>query len=126
MPAGLRSVMWKQRFQLSAEGGISLQGRIRRMLVSAVLEGQLPSDAPVPSSRELAEAIGVARNTVVLAYQQLADEGYLISRSRRGHFVNPEMLGRPPASPAIAEEAPSAEPAWDARFRFRPSAQRNI
>src|SRR5574340_1510455 len=122
MPAGLRSVMWKQRFQLSAEGGISLQGRIRRMLVSAVLEGQLPSDAPIPSRRELAEAIGVARNTVVLAYQQLADEGYPLSRSRRGHFVNPEMLGRPPASPAGtaqatpagAAKAAPAEPAWEA------------
>ena len=126
MPARLRSVMWERRFQLSAEGGISLQGRIRRMLVSAVLDGQLPPDAPIPSSRELAEAIGVARNTVVLAYQQLADEGYLISRSRRGHFVNPEMLGRAPASPAGGGNTGPAEPDWDSRFRFRPSAQRNI
>lgn len=126
MPARLRSVMWKQRFQLSAEGGISLQGRIRTMLVSAVLDGQLPADAPIPSSRELAEAIGVARNTVVLAYQQLADEGYLISQSRRGHFINPEMLARPQASPAAEAKLAPAEPDWGPRFRFRPSAQRNI
>ncbi|MBS0325534.1 MAG: PLP-dependent aminotransferase family protein [Proteobacteria bacterium] len=126
MPVRLGSVMWKQRFQLSAEGGISLQGRIRRMLVSAVLDGQLPRDAPIPSSRELAEAIGVARNTVVLAYQQLADEGYLISRPRSGHFINPEMSGERLATETVGAPMGSLQPAWGPRFRFRPSLQRNI
>ncbi len=105
---------------------MSLQGRIRGMLVSAVLDGHLPVDAPIPSSRELADVIGVARNTVVLAYQQLADEGYLVSRRRSGHFVNPEILGQKLAQPAPRHTADAALPRWDARFRFRPSLQRNI
>lgn len=123
-PAG---TMWNQFFQRSASPGLSLQGQIRQMLVTAILDGQMPLDAPIPSSRELSSQIGVARNTVVIAYQQLADEGYLISRERKGHFVNPEMLegrasspGMPPAS------APASAPDWSYRFRFRPSAQRSI
>ena len=50
---------------------MSLQGQIRRMLVAAILDGQLPPQTALPSSRELADQLSVARNTVVLAYQQL-------------------------------------------------------
>ena len=86
------AAMWKQLLQRSARENMSLQGQIREMLVGAILDGQLPAGVPVPSSREMAEQLGVARNTVVLAYQQLADEGYLVSRQRSGHFVNADML----------------------------------
>jgi len=45
------------------------------MLVTVILDGQLPVDAALPSSRELADHLGVARHTMVLAYQQLVEEG---------------------------------------------------
>ena len=77
MAQHLNAAMWKQLLQRSARENMSLQGQIREMLVGAILDGQLPAGVPVPSSREMAEQLGVARNTVVLAYQQLADEGYL-------------------------------------------------
>src|SRR5881409_395269 len=92
MAQKLNEAMWKQLLQRSARDSMSLQGQIREMLVSAILDGQLPPGVPVPSSREMADQLGVARNTVVLAYQQLADEGYLVSRQRSGHFVNAEMV----------------------------------
>ncbi|MBR0565439.1 PLP-dependent aminotransferase family protein [Azoarcus sp. L1K30] len=121
------SAMWKQFMQREADSAMSLQGQIRQMLVAAILDRQIPLDEPIPSSRELSSHIGVARNTVVIAYQQLVDEGYLLSRERKGHFVNPAILeGR-----AGKVETPHADPAaaapdWNRRFRFRPSAQRNI
>lgn len=127
MSAKPSGTMWMQFFQRSTSPGMSLQGQIRQMLVSAILDRQLPLDAPVPSSRDLASQLGVARNTVVIAYQQLVDEGYLLSLERKGYFVNPEMLeGRaaPQASTPLAESA--SAPDWQRRFRFQPSAQRNI
>ena len=105
MSQRLNAAMWKQLLQRSARDNMSLQGQIREMLVSAILDGQLPAGVPIPSSREMAEQLGVARNTVVLAYQQLADEGYLVSRQRSGHFVNAEMTGRPAARASAAPEA---------------------
>jgi GntR family transcriptional regulator/MocR family aminotransferase len=120
--------MWKQLLQRSARENMSLQGQIREMLVGAILDGQLPAGVPIPSSREMAEQLGVARNTVVLAYQQLADEGYLVSRHRSGHFVNTEMLaGRLEARsrPAAAGVA-AAAPDWQKRFQVHPSRQRSI
>src|SRR6185295_4235365 len=110
-------------------------GQIREMLVGAILDGQLPPGVPLPSSREMAEQLGVARNTVVLAYQQLADEGYLVSRQRSGHFVNADMLaGRLDArgrqvgqvGQGPQGKAQRAMPDWSARFRQRPSRQRSI
>ena len=87
-----KTVMWDRLFTLSAASGMSLQRQIRQTLVSAILDGQLPVKVPVPSSRELADQLEVARNTVVLAYHQLVEEGYLIARERSGYFVNPEIL----------------------------------
>jgi GntR family transcriptional regulator/MocR family aminotransferase len=125
MAGRLRTLMWDRLFQRSAQGRISLQGQIRQMLVSAILDGHIPVGVPLPSSRGLAEQLGVARKTVVLAYQQLIDEGYLIARERSGHFVNPDILGRK-ASPCGGKTGGGPAPQWTERFRFQPSRQRNI
>jgi GntR family transcriptional regulator/MocR family aminotransferase len=129
MAQKLNAAMWKQLLQRSERENMSLQGRIREMLVGAILDGQLPAGVPLPSSREMAEQLGVARNTVVLAYQQLADEGYLISRERSGHFVNAGMLaGRLHAPSAVrpVARAAAAGPDWSSHFRVRPTQQRSI
>ena len=84
--------MWNQLFHLSPDSNQSLQSQLRQSLVRAILDGHIPVELPLPSSRELARQLGVARNTVILAYQHLIDEKYLIAQERRGYFVNPEIL----------------------------------
>lgn len=71
---------------------INLQDQIRQKLVEGILNGCFPVGTKLPSSRKLAEQLGVARNTVVLAYDQLIEEGYLQSRQRSGIFVSRDML----------------------------------
>src|ERR1700741_4956935 len=86
-------------FHLEPDKGTTLQAQLRRMLVSAILDGQILPGAPLPSCRSLAQTLKVARNTVVLAYQDLVEEGFLIARERSGFFVNPEILtGRTPGT----------------------------
>src|ERR1700730_13012990 len=130
MASRMSSAMWTQRFQRSAESNISLQGQIRQMLVAAILDGQMAADTALPSSRELADQLSVARNTVVLAYQQLVEEGYLISRERSGHFVNPTMLeGRHafvPSQAVTGNDEARGRPDWTQRIARLPSVQRNI
>jgi GntR family transcriptional regulator/MocR family aminotransferase len=132
MPSRTSAALWTQRFQRAPESNMSLQGQIRQMLVAAILDGQLTPDTALPSSRELADQLSVARNTVVLAYQQLVEEGYLISRERSGHFVNPAMLeGRHAFAPLQTVPEPAANealarPDWSERITRAPSAQRNI
>lgn len=84
--------MWHQLFKLDSDSDQSLQAQLRQGLVKAILDGRIPVDIALPSSRELSKQLSVARNTVVLAYQHLIDESYLISHERRGYFVNPEIL----------------------------------
>jgi len=52
-----------------------------------ILAGTLPPGARLPPSRHLASELGVARQTVVLAYERLAAEGYVRARSGSGTFV---------------------------------------
>lgn len=78
-------------FPVRHNGPLGLQAQLRRHLVDAILDGRLSAEEPLPSCRRLAKSLGVSRNTVVLAYQVLADEGFLISRERVGYFVNRDM-----------------------------------
>lgn len=122
-----QGAMWKQLLQRSARENLTLQGQIREMLVSAILDGQIKPGAPVPSSRELAFELGVGRITVVLAYQQLADEGYLESRERKGHFVSSALLGqRMQIRTAAGNQQPKVPISWAQRLYQQPSAQRSI
>ena len=106
--------------------GLSLQMRVRQMMVGSIYARKLTPKTPLPSSRELAAELGVSRNTVVLAYQQLIDEGYLESRDRQGYFVSDAAFTREatPRSGPAASLGTSAD--WAGRLRFSPSEQRNI
>ncbi|MFI5011523.1 MAG: PLP-dependent aminotransferase family protein [Hyphomicrobiales bacterium] len=118
---------WSVLFRNFAQNQRSLQVQIRQMIVTAIEERRLAANARMPSSRELASSLGVARNTVVLAYRQLVDEGFLLSQERSGYFVAGLDLAQR-ASPVRAkpQAATTAGPDWPGRFRLAPSRQRNI
>ncbi len=58
-----------------------------RLMQQAILTGQLPPGTKLPSSRTLAEDLGIARNTVLHVYDQLTAEGYVISTTGSGTYV---------------------------------------
>ena len=119
--------LWSGLFRLSIDSGQTLQSQIRQAIVSAILDRQMPANQPLPSCRTLASRLSVARGTVVLAYQQLVDQGFLISLERRGHFVNPQALTDLPEAPDMGEgTARPDSPDWDGRLSNRPSKDVNI
>jgi GntR family transcriptional regulator/MocR family aminotransferase len=112
--------IWTGLFRISAESGQTLQAQIRQAIVAAILDRQIALSMPLPSCRVLAERLGVARGTVVLAFQQLVDQGFLVARERRGHFVNPDAVASPSA---LVTEAPrNSEDRIDWRARRRVAA----
>src|SRR5438552_422426 len=56
---------------------------------SAIIDGRLKSGARLPSTRNLAAQYGLARGTVVAAFQQLQAEGFVSSEVSAGTFVVP-------------------------------------
>lgn len=96
MPSRPDTALWSGLFRISPHSGQTLQAQIRQAIVAAILDRQIAPSMPLPSCRTLAEKLGVARGTVVLAFQQLVDQGFLIAKERRGHFVNPDIIAAPP------------------------------
>ncbi|MGI9420284.1 MAG: PLP-dependent aminotransferase family protein [Geminicoccaceae bacterium] len=105
--------------------GRPLQARLREMVISAIGEGWLGADTPLPSSRQLARNLGVARNTVLLAYQQLVDEEVLEARERSGYFVKPSS-DRLPCADLMGKAAPGPAVDWSRHLAMTPRRQRNI
>jgi GntR family transcriptional regulator/MocR family aminotransferase len=57
----------------------------------AILSGQLGPATRIPATRMLAADLGVARNTVLNAFDQLLAEGYLVGRLGSGTYVAPTL-----------------------------------
>ena len=123
------NTFWNRLLQLSPDAGVSLQAQLRQQLVSAILSRQLPEGSALPSSRELAVTLGIARNTVILAFQQLVEEHFLETRPRRGYFVveqlpravrpgagTPAATGAAPAAGTAEPPPAAAGPDWGARL----------
>src|SRR5262245_56831211 len=74
---------------LAGRGALSEQAF--RALCHAIRTGTLGASARLPPSRALAAGLGVSRNTVVLAYEQLLAEGYVQARVGSGTYVATEL-----------------------------------
>ena len=106
----------------------TLQSQIRQAMVTAILDGQLEANEPVPSSRKLAQLLGISRNTVILAYQGLLEDGYLNARKRSGYYVSEHAVAaaRQPVTTANENDKNDKEPVWENRFIVHPARQENI
>jgi GntR family transcriptional regulator / MocR family aminotransferase len=85
--------------------------QVYQQVRAAIADGLLRPGEAVPSSRELARRLGVARNTVTLAYDRLTAEGFLRSRVGAGTFVCAEGLS--PVSRPPADSPLRPQPVWD-------------
>ncbi|MDE0715200.1 MAG: GntR family transcriptional regulator, partial [Gammaproteobacteria bacterium] len=74
---------------LPEDSSLGLRDQICEMVSSAITNQALSPEKRLPSCREMAEQLGVSRNTVFSAYNRLMDLGLLIAKNRSGYFVNP-------------------------------------
>lgn len=118
--------MRDQLFHLDSSARDSLQAQIRTMLIKAITEGQIHAHSPVPSCRGLARQLSVSRNTVMLSYEKLVEDGFLYTRERSGYFVNPDFQPSPMRQQATVPTPNADGLNWSRRLRVRPSARQNI
>lgn len=94
-----------EAFVLPPAGRGTLQQRIRQMVTEGVLSGRFRPGQKMPSSRGLAEHLGISRITVTLAYAELVSADYLMARGRSGYFISENA----PRAPELQARAPRAE-----------------
>ena len=64
--------------------------QIVRQIHDAVKSGQLKSDTPLPTVRQLAGDLVINRNTVARAYRILEEQGVVLTAGRKGTFIRPD------------------------------------
>ncbi|MCI4665123.1 MAG: PLP-dependent aminotransferase family protein [Neomegalonema sp.] len=87
--------------------------QIAEELRRRIMTGELAAGASLPPSRQLANDLGLARSTIVTAYEQLIAEGYVVARRGAGSFVSEAPAGR---------QARRVEPERRPRLAQRPHA----
>jgi GntR family transcriptional regulator/MocR family aminotransferase len=99
--------------RLDRQGELPLHEQIERAIRDGIREGRLAAGARLPSTRALADELGVSRGVVSEAYGQLAAEGYLLTR--QGAPVRVARTVRP------AQPRPSAVSLLPSfRYHFHP------
>jgi GntR family transcriptional regulator / MocR family aminotransferase len=94
---------------LDGKATTALHRQVYDALRDAILAGRLAPGERLPSTRAFADDLGIARNTVTLAFEQLRAEGYLVGHRGGGTRVReaaPEaMLEVPRPAQRVRERA---------------------
>jgi GntR family transcriptional regulator / MocR family aminotransferase len=100
---------------IGLDGRRDLCGQVCRQIRAAILDGRLLPGQALPSSRELAHRLALARNTVSVAYDRLVAEGLVFSRAGVGTFVSagPRPHGQRQPTAVRTASPLRPRPLWD-------------
>ena len=101
--------------RLDRTGELPLRRQLYQALKDSMTQGRLAAGEALPSTRELAHALGVSRNTVCEAYDMLIAEGYAESRQGAPTRVSAGLM-LDAASP-VPERPQTPKRVWTADFR---------
>lgn len=74
-------------FSIDASSLTPIYDQLSAGIRAQVMSGELESGARLPAARDLAESLDINVHTVLRAYQQLRDEGFIELRRGRGATV---------------------------------------
>ena len=87
-------------FNLKSPKYIQIYNNIKDL----ILESKLKCGEKLMSKRQLAQSLDVSLNTVIAAYTELVNEGYIISREKQGYYVNEILIEKKEIQPIIQEK----------------------
>lgn len=79
---------WELAVSLDRSGSTPLFLQIAGSLADDIRRGRLRPGQPLPGTRRLAGTLGINRNTVVAAYDELAAEGWIETDAARASYVS--------------------------------------
>lgn len=106
-------------FTVDRAARVRLSVQIHAAIGDAIRDGRLPVGARLPSWRDLAVQLGVARGTVRAAYQRLSDERMIVGRGAAGSHVAarepaPDLSGQGPGQAPGRPLPPGLFHSWEA------------
>ncbi len=84
-------IPYKTILKLDKEKKQALYIQLTNQFIHLIKQGVLLPETRLPSSRQLAELIGVHRKTVVASYEELDMQGWVNTLAKKGTFVNAEL-----------------------------------
>ena len=78
------------RMIISNTSSIPIYQQIKNSIIEQIMNDELKEDEMIPSIRNLAQDIHISIMTIKKAYDELEQEGYIISKQGKGTFVAPK------------------------------------
>src|SRR6478609_4556105 len=103
---------------IDRSAALPLGGQVQDSVRRAIRSGMLRPGERLPSTRQLAAQLGVSRGLVVLAYEQLLAEGYVVANVGSGTRVTSALHGLSIVSRTRAAEQTAALPAPKIDFGY--------
>jgi GntR family transcriptional regulator / MocR family aminotransferase len=103
---------WSLKLTITDTSGLPVYLQIAQQIMEEIQRGRLAPSTAMPGTRELAEKLQVNRKTVILAYDELIAQGWLVSEQRRGSFVSanlPNFNAQPQTSKTSKQPADVVE-----------------
>ena len=75
---------------ISNSSSTPIYEQIKNSIIQQIMNDELKEDEAIPSIRSLAQDIKISVMTIKKAYDELEQEGYIISRQGKGTFVAPK------------------------------------
>lgn len=69
---------------------VPIYEQIKNSIIEQIMNDELKEDDAIPSIRSLAQDIKISVMTIKKAYDELEQDGYIISRQGKGTFVAPK------------------------------------
>ncbi|MDT2596315.1 GntR family transcriptional regulator [Enterococcus dongliensis] len=63
--------------------------QLRKQIIIGIAKGELNPNEQLPTVRQIADEIGINSMTVSKGYQQLKEEGYILTDRRKGTVIAP-------------------------------------
>jgi len=74
-------------FQLERDSNKPLYDQLYNGIKDAIISKKIMVGEKLPSKRKLSDFLNISQTTIEIAYAQLLAEGYIMSKSRVGYFV---------------------------------------
>ena len=75
---------------ISNSSSVPIYEQIKTSIINQIINDELKEDEAIPSIRNLAQDLKISVMTIKKAYDELEEEGYIISRQGKGSFVAPK------------------------------------